>query len=218
MPEGNILTRSSVVHPGRMVEIGFVPNYEPQRFALLAEGLPAWLFALERSFCSDLVILGFDSASSYRAHLESSLTNPGLVYRAISHLGLGRVSYALDTHPPSDAILLASGPVPFLLEVSERLFLVILRCCYFLITGGVVVYRQAQQLGCGCATVPLAARLTSWRWSVFVAWDVHQLKRNSGVHLVISLSMACAPRSAPVLRWVKALRFYLWRIIFIQTI
>ena len=115
-----VLTRASSVHPGRLVEVGFVPHYVPQRFALVAEGLPVWLFTLERSFCSELIVLGFDSAKSYRVHLEANVCNPGLVYRAMSHLGLGRVTYTSDCHPPPDAVLLASGPVPFLLDLVSR--------------------------------------------------------------------------------------------------
>jgi hypothetical protein len=46
------LTRTLLSHPGRLVEVGFIPHYEPQKFALLAEGLSIWLFALDHSFCS----------------------------------------------------------------------------------------------------------------------------------------------------------------------
>jgi hypothetical protein len=104
-----------------MVEVGFIPHYEPQRFAVLAEGLPMWLFALERSFCSEVVILGYDSARAYRSHLESVVSNPGLVYRAIAHLGLGRVAYSLDVKPPHDALVLVSGSVPFLQDVAAQM-------------------------------------------------------------------------------------------------
>jgi hypothetical protein len=104
-----------------MVEVGFIPHYEPQRFAVLAEGLPMWLFALERSFCSEVVILGYDSARAYRSHLESVVSNPGLVYRAIAHLGLGRVAYSLDAKPPHDALVLVSGSVPFLQDVAAQM-------------------------------------------------------------------------------------------------
>ena len=120
-PGSNIFARESSEHPGHMVEIGFVPHYKPKRVAVLAEGLPVWLFALERSFCSEVVILGFDSAGSYRQHLETTLSNSGLVFRAIAHIGLGRVSYSLDPMPPRDTLLLASGSVPFLLGVAVQL-------------------------------------------------------------------------------------------------
>ena len=77
--EPAVLMRESAKHPGRVVEVGFLQNFEPQRFALRAEGFPVWLFALERTFCSEVVVLGFDSAASFRLYLEAHVSNPGLV-------------------------------------------------------------------------------------------------------------------------------------------
>ena len=87
--EPAVVTQESDQHPGRVVEVGFIENYQPQRFALLSEGFPMWLLALERTFCSEVVVLGFGSAASFRVHLESHVSNPVSVNRAISHLGLG---------------------------------------------------------------------------------------------------------------------------------
>ena len=79
-----------------------------------------WLFALERSFCSNVVVLGFATAGLYHAHLEATLKHSGLVNRAMAHLGLGWVTYSVSLAPPVDSILLVSGSVPFLREVTAR--------------------------------------------------------------------------------------------------
>jgi hypothetical protein len=73
-----------------MVEAGFHPDYEPQEFAMLAEGFPILLISLERSFCSCLYILAFALTVAFGHYLEAQEL-PWLSNNcAIAHLWLGR--------------------------------------------------------------------------------------------------------------------------------
>jgi hypothetical protein len=120
-PESNrVITKFSTDHPGRVVEVGYIPNFAPQKFALYFEGFPHWLLALERSFCAHLYILGWDSASDLKRHLESTGSSVALVHRAIVHLGLGRVSYQRELDGV-DALVLVSGEPAFLQQAAEAL-------------------------------------------------------------------------------------------------
>jgi hypothetical protein len=110
------------IHPGRMVETGILPNYEPWDFALHFEGFPIWLLALEKSFCKRLVILGFASASTFRRGCEHCKLSMPLVHRAIAHLGLSRVHYQLDLAPPLGMTVLLSGTVSFLVAAVLTTF------------------------------------------------------------------------------------------------
>lgn len=113
-------TSVSARHPGRMVEVGFLPQYERQDFALLAEGFPIWLLSLERSFVRTVTILGFSSAASYRSHLEATALTVQMVDRVIGHLGLSRVCYQEDLVPPVGSLLLVSGTPTFLLATGVQ--------------------------------------------------------------------------------------------------
>jgi hypothetical protein len=104
----------SRVHPGRIVEVGLLQNYVAREFSMHSEGFPIWLLALERSFCSKLTVLGFDSAAAFALHFKQAGIPATLIHRAIGHLGLGRVVYQPSLEPPPDSILLASGPLSFL--------------------------------------------------------------------------------------------------------
>ena len=113
-------TSVSARHPGRMVEVGFLPQYERQDFALLAEGFPVWLLSLERSFVRTVTILGFSSAASYRSHLEATEVTVQMVDRVIGHLGLNWVCYQEDLVPPVGSLLLVSGTPKFLLATGVQ--------------------------------------------------------------------------------------------------
>jgi hypothetical protein len=51
-PMMQLTTHVSVCHPGRMVKVGFIPNFQPCEFAIYIEGFPLWILSLEKSFCS----------------------------------------------------------------------------------------------------------------------------------------------------------------------
>jgi hypothetical protein len=75
----------------------------------------------ERSFCSHLYILGWESASSLKEHLETTGSSVALVHRAIAHMGLGRVSYRANVDAPVAAVVLVLGEPAFLKQASEVL-------------------------------------------------------------------------------------------------
>jgi hypothetical protein len=60
----------SMMYPGRLVEVGFIANFEPREFAIYFVSFPLWLLALERIFCSKLHILGWASAGDLRRQLK----------------------------------------------------------------------------------------------------------------------------------------------------
>lgn len=41
----------SLTHPGRLVEVGFIPNFKPLESAILFDGFPLWIIMLKSSFC-----------------------------------------------------------------------------------------------------------------------------------------------------------------------
>jgi hypothetical protein len=110
-----------VTHPGRVVEVGYLPNFTPRRFALYFETFPIWLLALEKSFCSSLIFLGVSSATDLKSKLEAAGPSVVLAHRAIGHLGLGRVRYSPTLIPPSNTITLVSGSPKFLEHATVRL-------------------------------------------------------------------------------------------------
>jgi hypothetical protein len=112
--------RESTLHPGRQVEVGFLPNYEPREFAIHFEGFPLWLLAMERTFCSTLHILGWPTAGALKAHLELTGAPVRLAHRALAHLGLGRVIYHATLLAPRGCLVLISGGLPFLDQASLR--------------------------------------------------------------------------------------------------
>ena len=114
-----VVTRRSEEHPGRMVEIGFLPSFHPRPFALHFERFPIWLLSLEKSFCSKLTILGVDSANALKVQLKATGGPVALAHRAIVHLGLGRVAYTSALKPPPDTITLVSGSPQFLERAAE---------------------------------------------------------------------------------------------------
>jgi hypothetical protein len=115
-----VTTHSSVTNPGRVVETGFIPNFRPREFALVFDGFPSWLLAMERSFCSHLHFMGWSLAASLREHLETTGAAVALVHKAVAHLGLGRVSYCGHDAPPEGALILVSGLPAFLEAVALR--------------------------------------------------------------------------------------------------
>jgi hypothetical protein len=82
-------TTAVTAHPGRVVEVGYLPNFTPREFAIYFKTFPIWLLALEKSFCSSLLFLGLPSAITLKTKLEHSGPSVALVHRAIRHLGLG---------------------------------------------------------------------------------------------------------------------------------
>jgi hypothetical protein len=92
--------RQSRLHPGRLVEVGFIPNFEPREFAIHFEGFPLWLLSIERNFCTKLHVLGWASAGGLRRHLEEIKAPVSLAHRAFTHLGLGRIRYHAELTPP----------------------------------------------------------------------------------------------------------------------
>jgi hypothetical protein len=105
-----------------MVETGILPNYEPQDFAMHFKGFPIWLLAMEKSFCKQLVILGFASASVFRQDCKHRKLSMPLVHCASAHLGLSRVHYQLDLAPPLRITVLLSGAVSFLVSAGLTTF------------------------------------------------------------------------------------------------
>ena len=89
-----VTTNWSLEHLGRVVEVGFLPNFRPRPFALHFERFPIWLLALEKSFCSRLIMLGVQSVHELKTRLEAIGAPVVLAHRAIVHLGLGRVTYS----------------------------------------------------------------------------------------------------------------------------
>jgi hypothetical protein len=116
-----VTTRVSVAHPGRVVELGFIPTFEPREFSMLFEDFPIWILALEKSFCSCLHILGWGSPLLLKGHLETLNVPVVLVHRAITHLGLGRVRYHADVTPPRGSLVLVSGSPAFLAQAAKPL-------------------------------------------------------------------------------------------------
>jgi hypothetical protein len=116
-----VTSQASMVHPGRLVEVGFLPTVQPRTFALLFKDFSSWLLSLERSFCSHLYILGWESAGALKLYLEVAETPVVLVHRAIAHLGLAQVTYCSGVSPPVGTLILVSGPSAFLVAVSNRL-------------------------------------------------------------------------------------------------
>jgi hypothetical protein len=111
--------QASDAHPGRVMELGFIPNFEPRDFAIAFEGFPLWLLSLERTFCWRLHILGWPSAGDVWRYLEQKGSHQvQLAHRAFAHLGLGRIVFHADSVPPPGSLLLASGSVPFLAEAA----------------------------------------------------------------------------------------------------
>jgi hypothetical protein len=108
----------STLHPGCQVKVGVLPNYAPWEFAIYFEGFPLWLLAMERTFCSSLHILGWPSASAYKTHLEAAGSQAGLAHHALSHLGLGRVTYHPTLQSPPGSLVLVSGNLSFLDQAS----------------------------------------------------------------------------------------------------
>jgi len=113
--------RQSNLHPGRLVEVGFIANFEPREFAIHFEDFPLWLLALERNFCTKLHVLGWESAGSLRRHLEQIQAPVNLAHRAFAHLGLGRIQYHGGLIAPRGALVLVSGSNTFLTQ-AQHLF------------------------------------------------------------------------------------------------
>jgi hypothetical protein len=111
----------SISHPARVVEVGFVPAFKPRKFTLLFELFPISLLATERFFCSQLVIMGWNSASALKDHLMALGPSVVLMNRVITHLGLGRVLYQAAWDPLSDALVLVSGEPDFLARTARSL-------------------------------------------------------------------------------------------------
>jgi hypothetical protein len=113
--------RQSDRHPGRLVEVGFIANFEPREFAIHFEDFPLWLLALERNFCTKLHVLGWESPGSLRRHLEQIKAPVTLAHRAFSHLGLGRIQYHGGLVAPRGVLVLVSGSNKFLTQ-AQHLF------------------------------------------------------------------------------------------------
>jgi hypothetical protein len=90
-----VSTHLSVEYPGRVMEIGFIPNFRPQEFALVFDSFPSWLLATEQSFCLHLHIIGWSLAAALKTHLEVTCSVVALVHKAVAHLGLGQVRCTL---------------------------------------------------------------------------------------------------------------------------
>ena len=107
-----------VLRHTRKTEKGIITHNKKIPMAMIFQGNPIWLLALEPNYVDKILIVEFQSFSQLAKHLTDKALDFTLYNSLVSYLG--RSSFIFKS-PPKDMIHLISGSVKFLNEKASKL-------------------------------------------------------------------------------------------------
>jgi hypothetical protein len=111
------LKRVAVSVRSRVVERGLLEFPSSTTFVILSKGFLVWLSALDRSFVSQITLLGASNLEAFKTSMLAQGYSWSLLFAALNHVGLSWIIFSDASNPCSECasdMILISGSVAFI--------------------------------------------------------------------------------------------------------